>query len=229
MIDNYSVYVHTNKENGKRYIGITGREPYERWGKNGNNYTTTPYFWNAICKYGWDSFTHEILQTGLSKEEACEIERSLIAKYKTQSHDYGYNIMEGGSAPVIPEEVRQKMSASMMGNKNGFGKKCSDEKKQKISKAQKGRKFNEEHKQKLSLAKKGKSHPSPSDETRQKISNSHKKSPVICVDTGIVYTSIQECGKQLEVPPTNICKCCKGKIKSVKGLHFQYYQFGSDV
>ena len=42
----------------------------------------------------------------------------------------------------------------MRGNQNGLGHPCSEEKKKKISEAQKGRKFTEEHKQKLSEAAK---------------------------------------------------------------------------
>lgn len=221
-MENYSIYMHTNLTNGKRYIGLTGRKPSERWGANGENYTSTPHFWNAICKYGWGGFSHEILLTGLTKDEACEAEKRLIAEYNTQSREFGYNVMEGGIAPTIPDEVRKKMSASMIGNTNGLGKVCSEEKKKKISDAQKGRKLTQKHKQKLSLAKKGKKHAPPSEETRKKISDSHKKKPVICTDTGAVYPSIQECSRQLDIPATNICGCCKHKFKQVGGLHFEY-------
>ena len=48
--------------------------------------------------------------------------------------------------------TKQKISQSMIGNQNGLGHPCSEEKKKKISDAQKGRIFSEEHKQKLSEA-----------------------------------------------------------------------------
>ena len=92
-----------------------------------------PYFWNAIEKYGWDNFSHEVVASGLTKEEACELEIRLVAENKTQDRNFGYNILEGGTAPSIPEEVRQKMSVSMMGNKSGLGHPCSEEKKKKIT------------------------------------------------------------------------------------------------
>lgn len=31
------------------------------------------FFWRAIVKYGWDGFTHNILHSNLSKEEALSI------------------------------------------------------------------------------------------------------------------------------------------------------------
>ena len=114
----YYVYQHINKINGKRYIGITKQNPESRWGTDGANYKSSPYFYSAIQKYGWDNFSHEILFNGLTKEEACDKEIELIAYFQTQDKQHGYNIMEGGSTPVIPEEVRKLMSEKMRGNKN---------------------------------------------------------------------------------------------------------------
>ena len=54
----FLVYKHTNKENGKVYIGITSQEPKRRW-QNGAGYYGT-YFYYAIQKYGWDGFEHDI-------------------------------------------------------------------------------------------------------------------------------------------------------------------------
>ena len=90
----YAVYKHTNLINGKVYIGITRQDFNKRW-QNGYGYTGT-YFGNAIQKYGWENFRHEILQTGLTKEAACEEEKRLIAEYQSQDKNHGYNIMEGG-------------------------------------------------------------------------------------------------------------------------------------
>ena len=62
----YTVYQHINKINGKVYIGMTSRSLKERFGNNGNNYTTSPSFFNAIQEYGWDNFDHIILYEGLT-------------------------------------------------------------------------------------------------------------------------------------------------------------------
>ena len=221
-MNEYSVYIHKNKINGKEYIGITKQSPENRWGKNGINYKNSPVFWNAICKYGWENFDHEILFSNLSVNEACQIEEDLIREHKTQDRLYGYNVMSGGFASEIPEEIRRKMSRSMMGNKNGYGKPCSEEKKTKIREAQKGKQLSEEHKKHISEAKKGKTHKPISEEARRKIADSHDKRSVLCVENNTIYPSIQECARQLGLWATLICKCCKGRLKTTGGLHFKY-------
>ena len=73
MEKKYCVYKHTNKINGKIYIGITGDVPENRWA-NGLRYQANAHFTNAINKYGWDGFEHDILYTDLSLQEASKIE-----------------------------------------------------------------------------------------------------------------------------------------------------------
>lgn len=90
----YYVYCHTNKINGKKYFGITRQKPERRW-QNGAGYYKT-YFGNAIKKYGWDAFEHAIIASGLNKETAISIEIALIATHKTNDRRYGYNISIGG-------------------------------------------------------------------------------------------------------------------------------------
>lgn len=97
--NSYCVYVHTNLVNGKRYVGLTGRSVKERWLSNGDGYKGQT-FYKAIKKYGWENFSHEILASGLSKDEACELERYYIEKYQTTKRECGYNISTGGECPV---------------------------------------------------------------------------------------------------------------------------------
>lgn len=86
------MYSHVNKITNVTYVGITRRKPELRWA-NGFGYRTNPYFWRAIVKYGWDGFTHNILHSNLSKEEALSIEEGLISHYK--SLNPSYNISDG--------------------------------------------------------------------------------------------------------------------------------------
>ena len=109
-IENYKIYVHINKINGKLYFGQTKRNDVNlRFGKNGIQYKKCPYFWNAIQKYGWDNFEHIIIFENLSKEMADIIEKELIKKYDTTNYSFGYNLSEGGgnNSSIIQKEVYQ--------------------------------------------------------------------------------------------------------------------------
>lgn len=219
----YTVYQHKNKLNGKVYIGITSQAPKQRWGINGCNYKSSPHFYSAIQKYGWDNFEHNILFDGLTKEEACLKEQDLIKYFCSMNRKYGYNSTSGGEIFVMNEETKQKLSLAMNGNTNGLGHPCSKEKKNKISKAQKGRELTPEHKRKLSNAAKNR-HTPCSEEKRQTLSERYpNKKKVYCEELDTIYDSVQECGRMLNIPATNISKLCNGRGKTLKGYHLRYY------
>ena len=219
----YTVYQHKNKINGKIYIGITSKDPEKRWGHNGCNYKSSPHFYSAIQKYGWNNFEHNILFTKLTKEQACLKEQELIKYFNSMDRRFGYNSTSGGETFVMNEEIRQKISKAMMGNKNGLGHACSEEKKRKISEAQKGRQFTEEHRRKLSEAAKRR-HTPCSEETKKKLSQAYpNKRKVYCEELNKIFESVQECGRFIGAPATNISKVCGGRGKTVKGYHLKYY------
>ena len=93
----YCVYIHINKINGKKYVGQTifGDYPKRRW-RNGTGYSNQLYFHSAIEKYGWDNFEHEVIASNLTKEEADNFEKLLIAKLNTSDRNFGYNLTLGG-------------------------------------------------------------------------------------------------------------------------------------
>lgn len=90
----YYVYRHISP-NGKSYIGITKQNPDRRF-QNGMGYATQKPFYHAIKKYGWESFTHEILEEGLTEKEACEKEAYYISNVYDSITPHGYNSREGG-------------------------------------------------------------------------------------------------------------------------------------
>lgn len=92
----WCVYMHTNKINGKKYIGLTSQHPPEkRWKKNGSGYRCG-YFKNAINKYGWENFEHTILEDDIpSLKEANRLEHFYVEKYNTKIPN-GYNLTDGG-------------------------------------------------------------------------------------------------------------------------------------
>lgn len=119
----YTVYMHVNKTNGKRYVGITSDNPINRW-QNGHGYYKNKHFARSIEKYGWGGFDHLILFSCHEKETACQLEQWLIAEYKTTDKRFGYNLTSGGEHFKHSKESRRLMSK----NRKGKGRvKRSDE------------------------------------------------------------------------------------------------------
>ncbi len=118
----WKVYIHT-VPNGKKYVGITSKEPEERWRINGNGYYNHKYFYNAILKYGWDNIKHEVIYENLSESEAKNKERELIKKLNSSDRSYGYNLTLGGDGRVgkglVSDEQKQKLQVAVRG-KNTF-------------------------------------------------------------------------------------------------------------
>jgi len=131
----WCVYIHTNKINGKKYVGQTCKKPEIRW-NNGVGYKSSTYFFSAIKKYGWNNFDHEIIAENLTKEQADELECFLIKKLKTINAKFGYNLCDGGSRGKQNEATRLKMSQIQKGKKRPPR---SEEYRKKLSKAQKKR------------------------------------------------------------------------------------------
>lgn len=125
--NNYKLYIHT-APNGKRYVGITKQRPEQRWGLHGQGYKHNAHFSNAIMKYGWGNFNHEIIKSGLSKLEAEQMEIELIQKYQSNILDYGYNIDRGGncSGAHSAETIEKIRAANLGANNHMYGRHGTD-------------------------------------------------------------------------------------------------------
>lgn len=96
----------------------------------------------------------------------------------------------------------QKRSKSNSGKNNpNFGKPRSSEVKNKISMANKGK--------------------TRSKEAIEKIIKSNQKS-VINIDTHKKFESLKHAGQYYNINPVNICRCCKGRIKTAGGYQWTY-------
>ena len=149
----YCVYIHTNKINGKMYVGQTiyGNNPKRRWG-GGNGYKGCEYFYNAIQKYGWDKFEHEIIANNLTADEADNFEKLLITKLDLRNPNKGYNLESGGTKnKTLSESTKKKISESKIGKSNGPR---SEETKKRISEGNKGKVLSDATKQKISGVRK---------------------------------------------------------------------------
>ena len=108
----YTVYRLENVVTKKNYIGMTSRNPKERWcrgyhGKMGDAINNYPF---DLC---WKK--HIEFQTS-NKEQALELESELMKWY--DSIENGYNTSPFGSSHIFNEELKNKISESMTGKHN---------------------------------------------------------------------------------------------------------------
>lgn len=231
----YFVYKHTSPT-GKIYIGITCQEPEKRW-SNGNGYAGNDYFVKAIRKYGWDNFKHEILFSGLTKEEACQKEIELIAKYKSNQREFGYNISARGDCPAkgvhwtYTDEQRKRRSGK---NHHMYGKRLTDKQREHLRELNSGENHpqygthrSEETKRKISSRQKGKT---ITKECREKISKSLQghippnRRKVVCVETGEIFGSISAAQKKIVV--SCLWKALQDRSRTAGGFHWEYAKAG---
>ncbi len=192
---NWKVYIHTNRLNGKRYVGITARDPKKRW-KSGYGYVDNKHFYDAIKKYGWDNFDHEIFADRLTEDEACNMEKILIDKLETMDYEKGYNMHKGGGIP--PRRSKDDPDYEY-------------------------RPMSETQKKKLSMIHKGMK---ASEETKKKMSDAHMNllgQPILCVETGIVYPSIAEAGRAIgrSRADSSIGQVIRGLQQRAYGYHWK--------
>lgn len=107
----YILYKHTNKVNGKVYIGVTNQSPERRF-RNGNGYKNSTLFYKAIQKYGWENFEHTILESNIPEEQISQKEITAIHLHKSSDPMYGYNLQLGGLQGIgsQSESTKQKLS-----------------------------------------------------------------------------------------------------------------------
>lgn len=213
----FIVYMHENKINHKKYIGITCQKPTQRW-RGGKGYKIG-LFKKAIDKYGWDNFNHIVLFERLSKDEACKKEIELIDKYKTMNNNYGYNLCEGGNLTLgyhhtekSKEKMRNKRKGMYVGKNNPMYGKSG-----KLAPMY-GKHLTEEHKRKISEAKKGK--------INYHTITLYKKVDQYDLDGNFIksWESISKAEKELNLKGTHISRVCRGKGKTTGGYVFKYHQ-----
>ena len=238
----YRHWITNDEDIEKSYIGLTKQKPQRRWRK-GKAYLKEPTkFANAIIKYGWDNFNHEIIGVveANTEEELLqdlkEWEKYYIWKY--DSYKNGYNSTLGGDGTVGFKGENNPM----------WGKQHSNETKQKISEAKLGKETymkGKKHKsESIELMRESHKKENLSDETRRKMSESQKKrrdtketkkkksearkgsknpkaTKVICLNTGDIFLTIKDAKEWLKKETGkdgDISKCCRGLTKTA-GFH----------
>jgi hypothetical protein len=199
--NSHCLYRHLKPNGEIFYIGI-GKDLKRAY----NKYNRTTLWTRVVDKHGYEV---QILKTKLSKDEACELEKTLISWYGRIDLGTGVlvNMTDGGDGTSNKSpETRNKISESQKGELNhmfgkfgelngNFGKRWSDEKRQMASELAKKRyKENPHLVENMKLRK-------ASDETKRKISenankpcgcNHRESKEVINLQTGIIHCSSRE-------------------------------------
>ena len=103
----WTVYMHVNRINGKKYVGITSQTLQKRW-REGNGYHSKNPIGKAIQKYGWDNFDHYTLLSELTGIMAEIMEQVLIVYYNTNiKNNNGYNVQTYGCLKTYSNKKNQ--------------------------------------------------------------------------------------------------------------------------
>lgn len=195
-------------------------------------------FMRAIKKYGWDAFQHIILAENLTVDEARDLEKELIDKWKLTDYNHGYNLREGADGTPC-DEARARMSASRKGNKNGVGRVIPPDMRERISKTLKEYYMTHPNPQQgthLSPERIAQLKARPfSAETREKMSKNHADVSGIKNPSARAVRQLTKDGKFIKEYPyatiaanelgldlSAIIKVCRGKVKSHGGYRWEY-------
>lgn len=209
------IYLHRNIVNGKVYIGQTKAMLEQRSRHDGSGYKGCGLFWNAIEKYGWEKFSHAILEY-CTEENVDEREQYWIQFFDATNPDFGYNLMPGGRAAkdktltkigVYCKETGQYFtSLSDAAEWAGLARTSMHD----ITRQVEGKR--------ISAGK----HPETNAplhwcfskeeiNTPNKIRSSHNAIAVILLETGEIFPSIKKASENIPLCQTTIAKNCKTK------------------
>ena len=242
-MNTYIVYKHTNKINGKNYIGITkyGENPNKRW-QNGRGYKDNDDFFSDIILYGWNNFTHEILEKNLSEVDALLLEKKYILLYNSIENGYTKGLYGHLSKDSIKKQLQTKQER--YGSERGIHSYTNNNKKVKcketgdifasISEAERwcnsckvgeccrgNRKHAGRH---------------PTDGYQLSWEYADPKSiitisceqdrtvkqilPVQCIETGVIYKNASAASRDTGIAACNILRVCRNERKSAGKLHW---------
>lgn len=172
----WTIYCITNTKNNKKYVGQTHKSEAQRFAEHVHNALSEscgcPRLYNAMRKYGNESFIVETLSCVPTLEEANAEEMLWIEKLNTTNHALGYNVAYGGSG-VMKGRKHSDESKNLISEKNS-GRKLTPEQKSTRSRNLTGHVVSKETRAKISKANKGKVR---SQDVRDKISEFMKTRP----------------------------------------------------
>ena len=113
----YYLYKITNLLNNKNYIGVTNRNPEERFAEH-KKPSSKSFIGKAIRSDGIENFSFEVLLTNIEDNRISSLECEYIKKYNSLLPN-GYNADLGGvEYHKHSDYIKQIISEKGMGNKN---------------------------------------------------------------------------------------------------------------
>jgi group I intron endonuclease len=239
--------------NGKIYIGQTINKKQRKYHYKTLNFKQQIKLWNSSQCYNWNpSSTFEIIEECLCGKDKIFLNgREIYWISFYDSFKNGLNCNEGGKGntgikhteetktkmsksgklkPPMSQETKNLLSELNSGKNNPmYGKKHTNEVKDKISKFNTGVIFSDKTKINMSLA--AKNRPPISDETRNKkiknsLGNKNANKKIVQIDSNgnhiKMWDSITECKLELNLRNSGISKVLTGKSKTTNGYKFIY-------
>lgn len=222
-MNNYIIYMHTNKLNGMFYVGQTCQSLKKRSGSNGESYRGCERFYTAIKEYGWHNFEHTVLLSGLSSEEANELEKELIMSTRSYDPSIRYNIALCGYG-MTPEmsknlwanpEYRKRISEA---NKTIWADEAYRIKRSNLYKEQ--WKDPEKRKRRSKQAIDRWANTEFHDKTQKAVLIACA-TPVRCIETGEVFDAIVNACKKYNIHHANLIRSIRKGCRS-GGVHWEY-------
>lgn len=224
----YKIYKHTSPS-GKVYIGQTSQSnPIQRWKNGGKGYFRKnprtqnfqqPAMVNAITKYPWELWTHEIIDYADTQEQADLLEQKYIQQFKSTDPNFGYNITNGGgghNGQPMSQSTKSKLSEAI--------KQLWDDPqyRERVVSNMQGKPMHENTRAALLKANTGRV---PSEETRAKIGKANSEKVLQFSLNGELlceYGSCKAAGASISKTSSAISSCCTGKNKKCGNYLFLY-------
>lgn len=237
------IYKCTNKLNGKVYIGQTIQSFEKRIGDHRRTSTYSPKdcpaLYNAFKKYGFESFTWEIIHTAETLEELNEKEIFWIKEHNSVDSKFGYNCCLGGGGRLQTEEQKLRQGQISKNYWAGLSEEARLKRKEKLSISNLGRVHSKETRKKISDSNKGKVQTEEWKEKRisklrgikrteeqNKVNKESHGKPILqlSLEGKFIkeFISISEASRVTKKDRVSINDCCKEKIKTSGGFIWKY-------
>lgn len=220
------IYKHTNRINGKVYIGqskYTWKKINDRW-QSGRGYGISTRIGLAIKKYGWENFSHDLIEEGIETQELAN-EREIYWIREYNSYAEGYNSTFGGKS--VSNELCFKLKVYCLETNESYESVMDASHKLNISYYFIQRQLTTGHyypkdKYKFCLESEKDSFNPVFYEIKYDFTSIKKN--VICVETNEIFDSITECSMKTGITTQNLSQnCCKNHRKA-KGKHYAYLE-----